>query len=160
MPDYHTSLLFSGFSNVCHSACVWPTALKLGCITNSDMLFLVMGLISLVDQIQFMLISSRHDCIRSFKNTKVKHFSGKRNQHWISTGFIGMGERLTRHHRKFSEVLYDGPLSLPFHHTGPYKRAIFKTNGLWLLGLIHLLSCALSIISLQWNPVNTTTNGP
>ena len=25
---------------------VWPTALKLGCITNVDMLFLVMGFIS------------------------------------------------------------------------------------------------------------------
>ena len=40
--------------------CVWPTALKLGCITNFDMLFLVMGFISLVDEIQFMLISSHH----------------------------------------------------------------------------------------------------
>ena len=29
------------------------------------MLFLVMGLISLVDEIQFMLISSHHSCIRS-----------------------------------------------------------------------------------------------
>ena len=29
-------LLFSGFSNVCHSAAFWPTALKLGCITNFD----------------------------------------------------------------------------------------------------------------------------
>ena len=41
-------LLFSGFSNVCHSAAFWPTALKLGCITNFDMLSLVMGFISLV----------------------------------------------------------------------------------------------------------------
>ena len=48
-----------------HFACVWPTALKLGCITNFDMLFLVMGFISLVDEIQFMLIfSSHHICIR------------------------------------------------------------------------------------------------
>ena len=46
-------------------ACVWPTALKLGCVTNFDMLFLVMGFISLIDEIQFMLISSRHICIRS-----------------------------------------------------------------------------------------------
>ena len=60
----HLSLLFSSFSNVYHFACVWPTALKLGCITNFDMLFLVMVLISLVDEIQFMLISSRHICIR------------------------------------------------------------------------------------------------
>ena len=43
----------------------WPTALKLGWITNFDMLFLVMEFISLVDEIQFMLISSRHICIRS-----------------------------------------------------------------------------------------------
>ena len=57
-------LLFSGFSNVYHSMCVWPTALKLGCITNFDMLFLVMGFISLVDEIQFMLISSHHICMR------------------------------------------------------------------------------------------------
>ena len=57
---------FPGFSNVYHFACVWPTALKLGCITNFDTLFLVMGFISLVDEIQSMLISSRHICIRSF----------------------------------------------------------------------------------------------
>ena len=57
-------LLFSGSSNVYHSACVWNTALKLGCITKLNTLFLVMGLISLVDEIQFMLISS-HICIRS-----------------------------------------------------------------------------------------------
>ena len=42
-------LLFSGFSNVYHSACVWPTALKLGCVANLDTLFLVMGFISLID---------------------------------------------------------------------------------------------------------------
>ena len=58
-------LLFWSFSNVYHSACVWPTALKLGCITNLNMLFHVMRFISLVDEIQFMLISSRHICIRS-----------------------------------------------------------------------------------------------
>ena len=44
-------LLFSGFSNVYHFACVWPTALKLGCVTNLDTFFLVMGFISLVDEI-------------------------------------------------------------------------------------------------------------
>ena len=42
-----------------------PTSLKRDCITNFDMLFLVMGFISLVDEIEFMLISSRHICIRS-----------------------------------------------------------------------------------------------
>ena len=50
-------LLFSGFSNVYHSVCVWPTALKLGCVTNFDVLFL--------DEIQFMLISTCHICVRS-----------------------------------------------------------------------------------------------
>ena len=55
------------FLNVYHSAYVWPTALKLGCIANFDMLFLVVGLISLGDEIQFMLISSRHICIRSIQ---------------------------------------------------------------------------------------------
>ena len=51
MPDCHTfCLLLSGFSNVYHFACVWPTALKLGCVTNLDALFLVMGFISLVDE--------------------------------------------------------------------------------------------------------------
>ena len=57
-------LLFSCFSNVYHSACVWPTALKLRCVANLDTLFLF-TFISLVDEIQFMLISGRHICIRS-----------------------------------------------------------------------------------------------
>ena len=69
----HICLLFSGFSNVCHSACVWPTALKLGCIANFDMLSLVMWFISLVDEIQFMLIGSRHICIRSISSTLFNH---------------------------------------------------------------------------------------
>ena len=56
----HVSYLFFVFSNVYHSVCVWPTALKLGCGTNLDMLFLVMGFISLVDEIQLMLIISCH----------------------------------------------------------------------------------------------------
>ena len=51
-------LLFSGFSNVYHSVRVSPTALELGCVTNLDMLFLVMEFISLVNEIQFMLIRS------------------------------------------------------------------------------------------------------
>ena len=59
-----THLLFLGFQMSTTSR-VWPTALKLGCVTNFDMLFLVMGFISLVNEIQFMLISSRHICIRS-----------------------------------------------------------------------------------------------
>ena len=58
-------LLFSGFSNVYQSACVWPTTLKVGCVTNFDMLFLVMGFMVLVVEIQFMLISSCHIWIKS-----------------------------------------------------------------------------------------------
>ena len=38
----------------------WPTAMTRGSVTNFDMLFLVMGLISLVDEIKFILISSSH----------------------------------------------------------------------------------------------------
>ena len=55
-PLPYICLLFSGFSNVCHSAAFWPTALKLGCITYFNMLSLVMGFISLVHEIQFMPI--------------------------------------------------------------------------------------------------------
>ena len=58
----HLSLIFGVFECLPFRVC---TALKLGCITNLDMLFLVMGIISMVDEIQFMLISSRHICIRS-----------------------------------------------------------------------------------------------
>ena len=47
---------------------VWPTAMKLGCVTNFDTLFLMMGFISLVDEFQFMLISNRHICIMSIGN--------------------------------------------------------------------------------------------
>ena len=39
---------------------VWPTFLKLGCVTNFDTLFLVMRFICLVDEMKSMLISSRH----------------------------------------------------------------------------------------------------
>ena len=57
-PPPYICLLFSGFSNVRHSAAFWPTSLKLGCITNFDMLSLMMGFTSLVNEIQFMLICS------------------------------------------------------------------------------------------------------
>ena len=52
-------ILFSGFSTVCHCACLWPTTLTLGYINNFDMLFLVMEFISLAYEMKFMLISSR-----------------------------------------------------------------------------------------------------
>ena len=59
---YHTlvSFVVVGLSNVYHSTYVWPTALKLGCVTNFDMLFHMMGLTCLFDEIQFMLMSIRH----------------------------------------------------------------------------------------------------
>ena len=50
-------LILLGFSDVCHSACVWPTALKPGCITNFDMLFSVTEFTCLSDEYKFMLIS-------------------------------------------------------------------------------------------------------
>ena len=74
-------LLFSGFSNVYHFTCVWPTALKLGCITNSDMLFLVMGFNSLVDKIKFMLISSRHFYTR--RNMFLMNLSRREDLHSV-----------------------------------------------------------------------------
>ena len=61
-------LLFWDFSDVYHSACAWPTALKLGCVTNLHM----MGFISLIDEIQFMLISSRHICVRFMESAKKR----------------------------------------------------------------------------------------
>ena len=63
LPISYICLLFSGFSNVYHFVCVWPTALKPRCITNFDSLYLVMGFISLANEIQFTLISSHHICI-------------------------------------------------------------------------------------------------
>ena len=59
-PYYHVCLLLLGFSNVCHVVCVWPTFLNLGCVTNCDILHLMMGFICLVDEIKFMLISCHH----------------------------------------------------------------------------------------------------
>ena len=73
-------LLFSGFSSVCHSAVFWPTALKLGCITNFDMLSLVMGFISLVNEIQFMLISSRHISNRSIIKSPATHNNARKKR--------------------------------------------------------------------------------
>ena len=45
------SLIFGVFKCLPFHLSVWPTALKLGSITNFDILFLVMGFISLVDEI-------------------------------------------------------------------------------------------------------------
>ena len=67
MPDCNTFVSYFRVFQMSTIPRVWPTALKLGCITNLDMLFLIMGFISLVDEIQFMLISSCHICIRSIK---------------------------------------------------------------------------------------------
>ena len=50
-------LLLSSFSSVYHSVCVWPTALKLGCLINLwHALSCYTG--SLVDEIHFIIISS------------------------------------------------------------------------------------------------------
>ena len=48
--DYHTfvSYFWVFQMSIISRACVWPAALKLRCSTNFDMLFLVMGFISLV----------------------------------------------------------------------------------------------------------------
>ena len=64
MPDCHTFVSYFRVFQMSTIPRVWLTALKLGCITNFDMLFLVMGFVSLVDEMQFMLISNRHICIR------------------------------------------------------------------------------------------------
>ena len=46
-PDYHTFVSYFWVFQMSTISCVFrPTALKLGCITNFDMLFLVMGIIS------------------------------------------------------------------------------------------------------------------
>ena len=56
-----TVLVWGIFSNAYHSACVWPIALKNGCVTNVKMLFLVVGA-CLIDE-KFMQISCRHFCL-------------------------------------------------------------------------------------------------
>ena len=67
-PLPYICLLFSGFSNVCHSAVFLANRSETWlALLNFDMLFLVMGLISLVNEIQFMLISSRHFSNRSIQ---------------------------------------------------------------------------------------------
>ena len=54
------------------SAVIWPTFLQLGCITNFDMLFLVTGFISLVDELKCMLIS-RTSFLHKFFVTSEHH---------------------------------------------------------------------------------------
>ena len=76
----HLCLLFLWFSNVCHSVCFWPTALKPGCITNFDMPFLMMVCICLANEIKFMLISIRHYIVCACPH----HV-------WAATKGLGMG---------------------------------------------------------------------
>ena len=46
--QHHTFVTyFWVFQMSVKSACVWPTALKLGCVTNFDMLFRTMGIVCL-----------------------------------------------------------------------------------------------------------------
>ena len=59
----HSSLIFR-FLQMCTISHVFGQQL-LNLATNFDMLFLMIGFISLVNEIQFMLISSHHICIRS-----------------------------------------------------------------------------------------------
>ena len=49
MPDCHVSYFWGFQMSTILRVFGLPTALKLGCLTNFDMLFLVMGFISLVD---------------------------------------------------------------------------------------------------------------
>ena len=42
-PYYHTFVSYFQVFEMSTISRVWPTALKLGCVTNFDMLFLVMG---------------------------------------------------------------------------------------------------------------------
>ena len=64
MAAKYFAMLFSGFSKrLLFRVCV-PNSSETWLVTNFDMLFLVMGFISLVDEIRFMLISSRYICIR------------------------------------------------------------------------------------------------
>ena len=57
-PDYHT---FVSYFRI-------PRALKLGCITNVDMLFLTNGFICLFYENKFMLISGGHISNRSIND--------------------------------------------------------------------------------------------
>ena len=70
MPDCHTFVSYFRVFQMSTIPRVWPTALKLGCIINFDTLFLLMGFFSLVDEIQFMVISNRHNRIRSISPQK------------------------------------------------------------------------------------------
>ena len=83
----HLSLIFGVFK--CLSFCIfWPTALKLGCITNFDMLSLVMGFISLVNANQhlpyFEQVYRWNDFALVWK--PVSHFKKKEN--FLSTIFL------------------------------------------------------------------------
>ena len=65
--DCHTFVSYFRVFQMSTIPRLWPIDLKLGCLINFDKLFLVMGFSSLVDEIQFMLISTRHICIRSME---------------------------------------------------------------------------------------------
>ena len=67
----HLSLIFVFFN----SACVWPTALKLGCVINIDMLFLVMGFISLIDKILCLTVVNTCHYLRSYSLDLVYDWS-------------------------------------------------------------------------------------
>ena len=57
-----TVLIWGIFSNAYHSACVWPIALKIGCVTNVKMLFLVVGA-CLIDESLCKLAAAIFACV-------------------------------------------------------------------------------------------------
>ena len=57
--------------------CLWPSALKRGCIANFDMLFFVMVFISSDEETQFMLISSPYFCVRIIKYIDKRIWRGR-----------------------------------------------------------------------------------
>ena len=57
-----TVLVWGIFSNAYHSACVWPIALKNGCVTNVKMLFLVVGA-CLIDESLCKLAAAIFACV-------------------------------------------------------------------------------------------------
>ena len=73
-------LLFSGFSNACHFACVCPTAQKRSRTTKFDVLFLMMWFTCLSGENRFMLISGGHFSNRSIKGILKRGIWEMRNR--------------------------------------------------------------------------------
>ena len=122
-------LLFWGFSDVCHSACVWPTAwLKLGCVTNFDMLFRTMGIVCL----NLINLLSRHTCstkVSNSANTRIKHTTVKSKpgqiRKWTNCQIRVIHQNILkrRHFEKFNfyKVMYSERASLARSAHLPYR---------------------------------------